>query len=330
MDKPTEKWIEEIKSKIENSTNEELMDIELEEGKKFGIYGKGNKTIYSIPREYFYDLKLTLNETLQFRKIEESEANKKRMIDDDVAIRLGSSQYRRIPNEVLNNFDESDEVRKKSRELQRKARQIRRKNQKRDIKNKPQKPKKNTRRFKKTQNKTGKKIRNIIIALGLSTVLITSGAQGISRAYADSMDYDYVASTVENLNDDEIAKKAENMIKEEISKATGEKVEDISISDSWRDSSSYVTKIRAGEQEYTYLEDLRGGDIFGENTMSKSIYQLVSEMNNVKGKDRKEVIKALKKSMDFSKNKDIEVKNGKLVEIDESTKDSAQKSGEER
>ena len=45
-------------------------------------------------------------------------------------------------------------------------------------------------------------------------------------------------------------------------------------------------------------------------------------MNNAKGKDRKEVIEALRKSMNFSKNKNIRIENGKLVEIEDSTKDS--------
>ena len=56
--------------------------------------------------------------------------------------------------------------------------------------------------------------------------------------------------------------------------------------------------------------------------MSKNLFKLVLEMNNAKGKGRREVIEALKNSMNFSKNKDIKVKDGKLVEIEESTRDS--------
>ena len=101
-----------------------------------------------------------------------------------------------------------------------------------------------------------------------------------------------------------------------------QKIENISFLDDWRGSSLHVAQIKAGNQEYRYIDDLRGGDVFGENTMSKNLFKLVLEMNNAKGKGRREVIEALKNSMNFSKNKDIKVKDGKLVEIEESTRDS--------
>ena len=319
MDEKNKSWIEKIKRKIESSTYDELKNIIIEEG-KFGIYGKGNKTIYSVPSEYYYDLYYTLNETMQLRKV------KSRSEDDD-AINLGSSNYRKRTDYDLENFSprtETPEQRAKRLKLEAKRRRRRKKNEKRNLKNKPNDKKK----FNKSKEKAGKKVRKMIAVLLLSSVAITAGIRGVSRAYADSRYYDYVASTVEGLSDEEIAKKAESMLKEEISRATGEKVENIKFSDSWKDSSSHVATVTAGDQEYRYLEDLRGGDILGENTMDRNIYELISNMNNVAGKDRKEVINALKSSMKL--NNKVTVKDGKLVESKESTNDSPEKSGDER
>ena len=316
MDENTKKMIEKIKSKIENATYDELKDIIIEEG-NFGIYGKEDKTIYTVPGEYYYDLYYTLNETKQLRSI-------KNRSEDDEAIELGSSNYKRVSKDVLEKFSprvETPEERAKRLKFESKRRKAKRKYEKRKIRSAIQKSK-NSNTFNKAKNKNGKKIMQIIAAIGLSAVAITGAVQGISKAYADSKDYDYVASTVENLNEDEIAKKAEIMLKEEISKATGENIENISFLDDWRGSSLHFAQIKAGNQEYRYIDDLRGGDVFGENTMSKNLFKLVLEMNNAKGKGRREVIEALKNSMNFSKNKDIKVKDGKLVEIEESTRDS--------
>lgn len=325
MDAYTEKRMKEIKKQIQNSTLEELLNTQILEEEKAIEAGNTRERIFYAPNKYLHDLRLTLNETIQRRKSKEEIEKKQRKTKDDEAMELGSSNYRRKDHNFAT-FEETDEERlrriKARNQLNRTIKNIRKKrDEKEKIKSAPRKTKNNN-RFNKSKNKTGKKIRNIFLALAVSGIAITGVAQGISTAHANSREYDYIASTVENLDENQIAQKAENILKEEISKATGENIENISFSDSWRDSSSHIAKIKAGNQEFRYLDDLRGGDVFGENTMSNNIFKLVLEMNNAKGKDRKEVIEALRKSMNFSKNKNIRIENGKLVEIEDSTKDS--------
>lgn len=315
MDRNIQKRIEEIRRIIENSTYEELKNIRILEENKAIAGVKNDVTIFYVPKEYVHDLKLSVNETMQLRRSKNETEKEKREQEEDIALNLGSSNYRKTHTDVLDNFSENGKYYHKKIRSDRKAR-TKRKNIKKKVTNN------NRSKFNKAKEKKIKKIRNIIIALAISGTAINVAATQISKAKADAEEYNYVASTVENLNEDDIAKKAEEILKEEISKATGEKVEDISFSDSWTDSSTHIAKIEAGGQEYRYVEDLRGGDVFGNNTMSKNIYNLILEMNNAKGKDRKEVIRALKDSMNFSSRKDIVLKGGKLVEAKLSTEDS--------
>ena len=72
MERNVEKIIDQIKNKIRNGSNSVIENIEIKQGEyggKVAVSGRGNKTIYYIPMEYFDDLKRTLDEEIQLRDI---------------------------------------------------------------------------------------------------------------------------------------------------------------------------------------------------------------------------------------------------------------------
>lgn len=294
MDKSVQSRVEEIKNKIRTCTDEELENIFIEEGNPKVInIGDSKKIVYSVPIEYLHDLQLTINEEKEHRNIKFRKEN--------IGVMGIVNNVPRLTSDELDKYVETDEQRKRRREIQRKTR--RKRGLKTNIRNKPKKE------TKKNKYK-GKKLKMIIATIGIGTAATIGIANGIAGMTANAREYDQVAATVQDLSEDQIVKKAEKILEKEISEATGERTEDISISDGWNDSSTYVTTVTAGENMYKYVKDYRGAN---EGTTSKSISNLISEIKNTNG-SREKAITSLKDAKKFKEKYKITVKDGKLVE----------------
>lgn len=297
MDISTKNRMEEIRNKIQNSTYEELMNTKIIEEDKAIESGIGDLTIYYVPKEYLHDLQLTLNETIQLRRSKKEIDNQRRRREDDEAIEWGSSRYHDYGN--FEKRPETPEQRARRLKAESKMREAKKRIEKRNIKNKPN----NKRKIKKSKENRGKKIRTVLISLGLGTIATIGAFQGISAIQADTNDYNNTATTVVDLDENQISKKAEEELKQKLADAIGVDPEEISFSVSRPDSSTTITEINTQNENFRRVEDGRG---INEGNMPGDISRLITEMKNVHS--REDAIRVLSKI----ENKSISYKDGKL------------------
>ena len=243
MEPKTLEMIEKVKRKIENASYDELKNIVIKQG-DFGIYGKGNKTIYFIPKEYYFDLYYTLNETMQLRRSKKEVEDQERREKDDEAIECGSSRYHDYGN--FEKRPETPEQRARRLKAESKMREAKKRIEKRNIKNKPN----NKRKIKKSKENRGKKIRTVLISLGLGTIATIGAVHGISAIQADTNDYNNTATTVVDLDENQISKKAEEELKQKLADAIGVDPKEISFSVSNPDSSTTITEINTQDENF--------------------------------------------------------------------------------
>lgn len=294
MDEYVVKKVQEIKNKIRNCTHEELYNIVIEEG-EFGMSGINGKNKYTIPSEFYDDIKRALDEEKLLREVKYRGA-------DDSLFEIVNNR-RTVGDDVLENFIETDEQIKGKRELQRNARQARKKNEKRNIKKKTNKSK-NKPKFDKAKEKKGKKIRTLVLAIGMTSVAAIGAMHGISEIQADAKAYNNTAATVEGLDENQIYNKAEEELKQKIANAIGVKPEDIRLVLEHLDSTTTVTKIKAGDKTFEWTEDKRG---INTGNMSGKISKMISGLKNAR--DRKSAIRVLSEV----ENNDISFEDGKLT-----------------
>ncbi len=302
MERNVEKIIEQIKNKIRNGSNSVIENIEIKQGEyggKVAVSGRGNKTIYYIPMEYFDDLKRTLDEEIQLRDIKFRD-------ETDQAFAIANSGLKKVSKSDLENFEQKQETTEEIKERAKREARQRQARRNIDIRNKRIEQRKiKYQKFNKAKDKHGKKIRNVILVLGLGTAAITGAVQGISTMNANAAETNKLNEQYSNLSTEQINEISINNIKDQISEGTNVNKDEIKIYDANRTSSGTEVTVKIGDEYYTHTNDYEDFIDLNDDSLDRNISTLILEIKEADTKQKS--IEALKHSINMKEKSKMKI-----------------------
>ena len=300
MDPNVKNRVYELLEKFKKMSNNELKNYEIIEGdensKAIPVGIKGKKIVY-IPSEFFNMVISARDKALESREFNAKNAE---------AFKLANSRVNREEREdAINNFDETrtqEQISQKAR-LDAKGRRARiniakkrEQQEHREIKQK---------KFNNAREKHGKKIRNVILVLGLGTAAITGAVQGISSLNANAAETNKLNEQYGNLSIEQINDISINNIKDQISEETKSNKEDISIFNANRTSSGTEVTVKIGDEYYTHTNDYEDFIDLNDDSLDRNISTLILEIKEADTKQKS--IEALKHSINMKEKSKMKI-----------------------
>ena len=321
MDPNVKNRVYELLEKFKKMSNNELKNYDIikgdENSKAIPVGIKGKKIVY-IPSEFFNMVISARDKALESREFNAKNAE---------AFKLANSRVNREEREdAINNFDETrtqEQISQKAR-LDAKGRRARiniakkrEQQEHREIKQK---------KFNNAREKHGKKIRNVILVLGLGTAAITGAVQGISSLNANAAETNRLNEQYSNLSTEQIKEISMNNIKDQISEGTNANKDDIKIYDAKRTSQGTEVTVKIGDEYYTHTNEYKEFVDFNDDSLDRNISTLILEIKEADTKQKS--IEALKHSINMKEKSKMKIKQkGNVKKL---TTEEREKGDEER
>lgn len=208
---------------------------------------------------------------------------------------------KKILDEIMYNL-ETDEV----LEIFNKPKEIR------SIKNEPKKT--NNTKYKSRMLKT--RIKALAAAALIASGIGVAGQAIHNAGYNEGYDKGFNEATAySHMSNEDIESEIEDILIGEYTKATGAEKEEVHLDYRGAGSDATITEISDNDKSFHYTRELEGTST--GNLKAKKYRNLISKYAKVanSGASKRELIDLLKKTKEFSKQKDLEIENDKLKEV---------------